>query len=595
MAFGRTFEKLLVRITGDESDFTKSVRRADRAVDRITRSAGRLALGMGAVGAASAAAGAKIFQIGSDALETQSKFDTVFGESREHVQDFLDDFGVMAGLSKSTAQEITATTGAIVQGFGFAQEESAAFAEEIVRLSGDLGSFNNIPTAEVAQAIQSALAGEREAIKRLGIVLRQADVDERALLMTRKDSVSELTQQEKATATLALITEKAGVAVGDLARTQDSAANRAKQIRARFRNIVEDFSRRMIPALEQILPLLEELAEKSEGWAEALAEGTTTFLDLIGISDPVVRAHVQGLDSIGDSQAAMEMRARRAADEISRLQREIEAGTKVKTLPTGEEITVRSERVRELTEELEAEMAVLRILQERLARVGQETRETAREEAALAVRTAELRQQNEEWVAENAAVVEGIGLIRKEFVNLREELELTGETSESELSRIEESGVSTADRFSATLVDALDDGASAFKRFADFAIDQLLRIAAQRFVFSFLSTIFPGAGFVQGFGRSIGALPGRAHGGPVSPGRAFRVAEMGRGEIFVPDTRGRVETIDSSSPPPLVLDVGRLPRPADPRQAARDGDWLRFLSHSLEEYHASGGRLTGEG
>lgn len=48
-----------------------------------------------------------------------------------------------------------------------------------------------------------------------------------------------------------------------------------------------------------------------------------------------------------------------------------------------------------------------------------------------------------------------------------------------------------------------------------------------------------GGFFAQSFGALFG-LPGRASGGPVSPGRAFLVGESGP-EIFVPTSSGRIE------------------------------------------------------
>ena len=40
----------------------------------------------------------KAFDLGSAVAETQSKFTTVFGESSESVQGFVDDFATMAGV-----------------------------------------------------------------------------------------------------------------------------------------------------------------------------------------------------------------------------------------------------------------------------------------------------------------------------------------------------------------------------------------------------------------------------------------------------------------------------------------------------------------
>lgn len=73
-----------------------------------------------------------------------------------------------------------------------------------------------------------------------------------------------------------------------------------------------------------------------------------------------------------------------------------------------------------------------------------------------------------------------------------------------------------------------------------------------------IDSIFSGGGGQSGgrgllaslgsiLGSALGA-PGRATGGPVSPGRAYRVGERGP-ELFVPTSSGRIETGGSGSVP----------------------------------------------
>jgi len=49
-----------------------------------------------------------------------------------------------------------------------------------------------------------------------------------------------------------------------------------------------------------------------------------------------------------------------------------------------------------------------------------------------------------------------------------------------------------------------------------------------------------GGGLGEALAGLVGGLPGRATGGPVSPGRAYVVGERGP-ELFVPSSSGRVE------------------------------------------------------
>jgi hypothetical protein len=296
--FGAELEvsKLRRDVTTAMNQLKKLDRQADktsRGVKGIGSSAKSLAVAFAGVAAAAVGVGAaavglgfmgkKLFDIGASAAETESKFRTVFGSFADSVDEFGQSFGRMAGMSKTATQEVLATTGAIVQGMGFSQKASAGFSQEIVKLAGDLASFNNIPTAETARAIQSALTGERESLKRLGVVILETDVQKQALVETGKENAKQLTQEEKALATLTLITERSGVAMGDLVRTQDSAANRAKQLKARFEDLKQEFATSLMPALEELIGPLETLIGKAEGFAAALSKIVVASLGLVGI------------------------------------------------------------------------------------------------------------------------------------------------------------------------------------------------------------------------------------------------------------------------------------------------------------------------
>lgn len=280
--------KLAISVVSDSKNAVKDLTGLEGTAKRLrkkftTLEAGTISL-TGALGVLAGAGGiafaaTQMFELGSAAEETQSKFTTTFRTASSDVQAFIDDFGTLAGLTREQAQDITATTGAIAQGMGFATQASADFAMQAVELAGDLSSFNNIPIAETARAIQAAVTGEREQLKRLGIVVREVDVQQRAMAMSGKESVAALTNQERAAATMALIAERAGVAVGDLARTQDSAANRARQLSAQFGNVKESLAVALLPALEVFL---EELGGGVGGMDD--------FVGRLRSSGPVVAA-----------------------------------------------------------------------------------------------------------------------------------------------------------------------------------------------------------------------------------------------------------------------------------------------------------------
>lgn len=84
-------------------------------------------------------------------------------------------------------------------------------------------------------------------------------------------------------------------------------------------------------------------------------------------------------------------------------------------------------------------------------------------------------------------------------------------------------------------------------------------------------------GLIASLGSLLGGalgLPGRATGGPVSPGRAYRVGEQGP-EVFVPTGSGRIETLTGRSGPHAihlnisVSDNGRMSAPQALQRSGR--------------------------
>ncbi|WP_420608151.1 tail tape measure protein [Novosphingopyxis sp.] len=122
---------------------------------------------------------------------------------------------------------------------------------------------------------------------------------------------------------------------------------------------------------------------------------------------------------------------------------------------------------------------------------------------------------------------------------------------------------------------AIRRGQFGFEELRDVALSALAEIAAAA-VQSGIGSLFGGGGRGSGGsggGASLGAIlgqligaPGRATGGPVSPGRAYRVGERGP-EWFVPTSSGRVETGGPGAGPVVNLTVNIADRGGGAPQA----------------------------
>jgi hypothetical protein len=97
-------------------------------------------------------------------------------------------------------------------------------------------------------------------------------------------------------------------------------------------------------------------------------------------------------------------------------------------------------------------------------------------------------------------------------------------------------GVGTLKKFEDQIVNTLKTGKAQFKDFADFVVEQLIRIAVQQAI----TAIFTGGkdgGGLSGFFQKL--FEPKAKGGTVSSGRPYMVGEKGA-ELFVPSRTGTI-------------------------------------------------------
>lgn len=175
--------------------------------------------------------GSELLRLGSDAEEVGSKFNTVFSGIEDQARDTFNNIADNVGRSRLELQEFGSGVADIVKPLGFATDEALALSENVTKLAIDLASFNNVQDEQAINAVTSALTGEREALKSLGIVISEADLKQEAYNSGLAEQGAELTKQQKTLATYNLLLKNSTDAQGDAARTATSFANQLKALR----------------------------------------------------------------------------------------------------------------------------------------------------------------------------------------------------------------------------------------------------------------------------------------------------------------------------------------------------------------------------
>lgn len=210
--------------------------------------------------------GKESIALASDMNETRSKINAVFGsESQAQIEKWSSTAATKMGMSQQAAQAFAASFGNIYTNMGFTQKESAKLSMNLVQLAADQASFNNLPTEEVLQKIQSGLTGEYESLKSLGIVIKESEVQQRAMNDTGKASAKLLTDQELAMARYELIVEKSSNANGDFARTSDGLANQQKILAAKMDDLKTKIGEALLPVVTELFGKFNEFIDSPAG------------------------------------------------------------------------------------------------------------------------------------------------------------------------------------------------------------------------------------------------------------------------------------------------------------------------------------------
>jgi phage-related minor tail protein len=134
--------------------------------------------------------------------------------------------------------------------------------------------------------------------------------------------------------------------------------------------------------------------------------------------------------------------------------------------------------------------------------------------------------------------------VRADTAGFAREVQAMRDTLEGQLGN----GAERAGRaIETSLLRAVRTGKLGFDDLKGVALAALAEIAAGAVRGGIGSVLGGSSGIAGVLAAMVGGQPGRATGGPVTPGRAYRVGERGP-ELFVPTSSGRIETGVSSGP-----------------------------------------------
>lgn len=275
--------RLLIKAEAEQAiketrEYKNSVDGAESAQRKMAGSAKQVAKQMLGTVAAYASAGAAIAavtryvreaseaytQAQGDIRKFEITYSDVLKEAEEVTREWADTFD----YARSTAKQVLGSAGDIYTGMGLTSSAALELADQTAYLGGALSKLNPQlgSAAEATQALITATTGEREAMKRWGVIIQETAVQQKLLERGQEDLTGSALLAAKAQAVLDIAYEQSPNALNAVASTTQLAADTNRYLAETWKEHLE-LSGQVINGVLQ--PMKKALAEYLDARNEA--------------------------------------------------------------------------------------------------------------------------------------------------------------------------------------------------------------------------------------------------------------------------------------------------------------------------------------
>lgn len=244
---------------------------------------------LGAVGITLSVAGIKsaidgCVEVASSIKEMKNKFDVVFGNMRNEVDKWAQEYSDAIGRNKNDIKTYLADQQNLLVGFGMTRQAGAKMAEQMTSLALDLASFGNMDETASVNAMTKAVMGESEAAKTLGAVLNDSTRAQAMAALGLKGTYDKLDQLTKMQVNYQAILQQSPDAIGDCQRSLDGYESTKKRYIAKLKEIKTIVGQFFLPTYQKILSIGAKGLTMIRDWLQKL----TDLTDKLGGSQHVL-------------------------------------------------------------------------------------------------------------------------------------------------------------------------------------------------------------------------------------------------------------------------------------------------------------------
>lgn len=256
--------------------------------------------------------------------EVLNLFNVAMRESVDGAREFVATMSEMYGLDPASIMRYSATFYELASAIEMPAKSAEVMSLGLTKLTVDLASLFDIPIETVAQNVQSGMQGMTRAVRKYGIDVRMATLEQTALSLGIQMQVRTTTEANRQGLRFITMMRQSRDSASDFARTIESPANQLRIMKEQILGLSRSIGNFLVPTLQRVLPLLN-------GFIMALKAIFGFMAQLMGIQEIVFSTEVAereatALQNVGGaaSDAANKMKKLAAPfDELNVLQEEM--------------------------------------------------------------------------------------------------------------------------------------------------------------------------------------------------------------------------------------------------------------------------------
>lgn len=227
--------------------------------------------------------GGVMTKLASDMEETMNKVEASLGKSAEKAIEWSKTSVKSMGLAQQTALDSVALYGDMATGMGISQEKASELGMQLTQLGADLASFKNISNERAQTALKGIFTGETEALKGLGVVMTQANLEEYAMSKGIRVNIKDMSQQQQVMLRYMYVMERTKNAQGDFVRTGGGLANQTRMLTEILKDIGVKFGAILIPYVTKAVVALNSLLSKFLNFSDGQKKFTIVLAGVIAL------------------------------------------------------------------------------------------------------------------------------------------------------------------------------------------------------------------------------------------------------------------------------------------------------------------------